>query len=148
MKRRMMLKDEHSCHTEQVAAPRTPPVSRLAQWPCQIQMVPANAPYLDGANLLIAADCAAYAHASFHQDFMRGRITLISCPKLDTTELTAKLTEILEQNHIQSVTVVRMEVSCCSAMEAAVKKALQASGQDTEWQIATLTTDGKIVNKT
>ena len=132
---------------EQALTPRTPPVSRLAQWPCQIQMVPANAPYLDGANLLIAADCAAYAHAGFHQDFMRGRITLVGCPKSDSAELTVKLTEILEQNHIQSITVVRMEVACCSAMEAAVKKALQASGKDTEWQIVTLTTDGKIVNK-
>lgn len=118
--------------------------SQLAQWPCQIKLVPVNAPYFDGANLLIAADCTAYAYASFHQDFMRGHITLIGCPKLDDADYAQKLTAIIAQNNVKSVKVVRMEVPCCGGIENAVKRALQASGKFIPWQIITITTDGKI----
>ena len=118
--------------------------SQLAQWPCQIKLVPVNAPYFDGANLLIAADCTAYAYASFHQDFLRGHITLIGCPKLDNADYAQKLTSIIAQNNVKSVKVVRMEVPCCGGIENAVKRALQASGKFIPWQIITITTDGKI----
>lgn len=120
--------------------------SQLAQWPCQIKLVPVNAPYFDGANLLIAADCTAYAYASFHADFMRGHITLIGCPKLDDTDYAQKLTAIIAENNIKSVKVVRMEVPCCGGIENAVKRALQASGKFIPWQVVTITTDGRIAD--
>ena len=119
-------------------------VSRLGQWPCQIKLVPVNAPYFNGAKLLIAADCTAYAYANMHEDFMKGKITLIGCPKLDDTDYSEKLTEIIATNDIKSVTVVRMEVPCCGGLEAAAKKALQASGKFIPWQAVTLSLDGKI----
>ena len=119
-------------------------VSRLGQWPCQIKLVPFNAPYFNGAKLLIAADCTAYAYANMHEDFMKGKITLIGCPKLDDTDYSEKLTEIIATNDIKSVTVVRMEVPCCGGLEAAAKKALQASGKFIPWQVVTLSLDGKI----
>lgn len=119
-------------------------VSRLGQWPCQIKLVPVNAPYFNGAKLLIAADCTAYAYANMHEDFMKGKITLIGCPKLDDTDYSEKLTEIIATNDIKSVTVVRMEVPCCGGLEAAAKKALQASGKLIPWQVVTLSLDGKI----
>ncbi len=119
-------------------------VSRLGQWPCQIKLVPVNAPYFNGAKLLIAADCTAYAYANMHEDFMKGKITLIGCPKLDDTDYSEKLTEIIATNDIKSVTVVRMEVPCCGGLEAAAKKALQASGKFIPWQVVTLSLDGKI----
>ena len=119
-------------------------VSRLGQWPCQIKLVPVNAPYFNGAKLLIAADCTAYAYANMHEDFMKGKITLIGCPKLDDTDYSEKLTEIIATNDIKSVTVVRMEVPCCGGLEAATKKALQASGKFIPWQVVTLSLDGKI----
>ena len=119
-------------------------VSRLGQWPCQIKLVPVNAPYFNGAKLLIAADCTAYAYANMHEDFMKGKITLIGCPKLDNTDYSEKLTEIIATNDIKSVTVVRMEVPCCGGLEAAAKKALQASGKFIPWQVVTLSLDGKI----
>lgn len=122
------------------------PVNRLAQWPVQIKLVPVNAPYLNGARLLIAADCAAYAHAAFHEKFMRGKITLIGCPKLDEGDYTEKLSAIITNNDIQSVTVVRMEVPCCSGLEKAVKNALINSGKMIPWSVAVLTTDGKILD--
>ena len=128
---------------ETVGAPT--PVSRLAQWPCQIKLVPVNAPYLEGANLLIAADCTAYAYGNFHSEFMRDRITLIGCPKLDEGDYTEKLARILAQNDIASVTVVRMEVPCCGGLENAVRRALSVSGKHIPWQVITLTTDGKIL---
>ena len=118
--------------------------SRLGQWPCQIKLVPVNAPYFNGAKLLIAADCTAYAYANMHEDFMKGKITLIGCPKLDDTDYSEKLTEIIATNDIKSVTVVRMEVPCCGGLEAAAKKALQASGKFIPWQVVTLSLDGKI----
>ena len=118
--------------------------SQLAQWPCQIKLVPVNAPYFDGANLLIAADCTAYAYAGFHADFMKNHITLIGCPKLDAVDYTEKLTAIIAGNNVKSVKVVRMEVPCCGGIESAVKRALQASGKFIPWQVITITTDGRI----
>ena len=118
--------------------------SQLAQWPCQIKLVPVGAPYFDGANLLIAADCTAYAYANFHAEFMRNHITLIGCPKLDPGDYTDKLTAIIAGNNIKSVKIVRMEVPCCGGLENAVKRALQASGKFIPWQVVTITTDGRI----
>ena len=125
-----------------------PAVSRLGQWPCQIKLVPENAPYFDGAKLLVAADCTAYAYASVHEDFMKGRITLIGCPKLDGADYSEKLGRILASNEIRSVTVLRMEVPCCGGLEFAVKKALQASGKLIPWQVVTVSVDGKILEET
>ena len=121
--------------------------SRLAQWPCQIKLVPANAPYFEGANLLIAADCTAYAYGNFHQDFIRNHITLIGCPKLDEGDYTEKLTRIIRNNNIKSVKIVRMEVPCCGGIENAVKRALIASGKFIPWQVVTITTDGQILEQ-
>ena len=120
-------------------------VSQLAQWPCQIKLVPVNAPYFDGAKILIAADCTAYAYANMHSEFMRGRVTLVGCPKLDGVDYTEKLTEIIRLNDIKSVTVVRMEVPCCGGLEQAAKKALQDSGKFIPWRAVTVTIDGNII---
>ncbi len=122
-----------------------PVLSRLSQWPVQIKLVPINAPYFENANLLVAADCTAYAYGNFHNEFIRNRITLIGCPKLDEGDYTEKLTAIIENNNIKSVTVVRMEVPCCGGIENAVKRALQASGKFIPWQVVTISTDGKIL---
>ena len=119
--------------------------SQLGQWPCQIKLVPGRAPYFNGAKLLIAADCSAYAYARMHDDFMRGKITLIGCPKLDSIDYSEKLTQIIQSNDIQSVTVVRMEVPCCGGLEMAAKKALQASGKFIPWQVVTISVDGRIL---
>lgn len=119
--------------------------SQLRQWPVQIKLVPVNAPYFENANLLVAADCAAYAYGNFHQHFIRGKITLIGCPKLDSVDYAEKLTEIIRQNSIKSVTIVRMEVPCCGGIEHAVKTALQESGKFIPWQVVTISTDGKII---
>ncbi len=132
--------------TEEPALQKSSSVSQLAQWPCQIKLVPVNAPYFDSAKLLIAADCSAYAYARLHEDFMKGKITLIGCPKLDDTDYSEKLTEIIKNNDIKSVTVVRMEVPCCGGIEAAAKKALQNSGKFIPWQVVTLSVDGKILD--
>lgn len=121
--------------------------SQLRQWPVQIKLVPIRAPWFDGAKLLIAADCTAYAYANFHQDFIKDHVTLVGCPKLDAVDYAVKLTEILKNNDIKSVTVVRMEVPCCGGIEFAVKKALQASGKFLPWQVVTISTDGRIVDK-
>ena len=127
-----------------------PPVhrggSQLMQWPVQIKLVPVNAPYFDGANLLVAADCTAYAYGNFHQEFMRNHITLIGCPKLDEGDYTEKLTAILTGNAIKSVTIARMEVPCCGGLEQAVKNVLQASGKFLPWRVVTISTDGKILD--
>ena len=123
-----------------------PASSQLGQWPCQIKLVPVNAPYFQGAKLLIAADCTAFAYANLHQDFMRGKITLIGCPKLDGVDYSEKLTQILRSNDIQSVTIVRMEVPCCGGLELAAQKALQASGKFLPWQVVTISIDGKILD--
>ena len=120
--------------------------SQLSQWPCQIKLVPVNAPYFEDANLLVAADCSAFAYGNFHNEFIRNHITLIGCPKLDGVDYTEKLTQIIANNNIKSVKIVRMEVPCCGGIEIAVKKALQASGKFIPWQVVTISTDGKIVD--
>lgn len=120
--------------------------SQLSQWPCQIKLVPQNAPYFEDANLLIAADCTAFAYGNFHNDFIRNHITLIGCPKLDEGDYAEKLTAIIANNNIKSVKIVRMEVPCCGGLENAVKRALQASGKFIPWQVVTISTDGKILD--
>ena len=112
----------------------------------QIKLAPVHAPYFAGAKLLIAADCTAYAYANFHQEFMRGKVTLIGCPKLDAVDYSEKLTEILRSNDIQSVTILRMEAPCCGGLEMAAKKALQTSGKFIPWQVVTISIDGKILD--
>lgn len=129
-----------------VLAAKAPVSSQLSQWPVQIKLVPVNAPYFDGANLLIAADCTAYAYGNFHKEFIRNRITLIGCPKLDEGDYTEKLTQIISNNNIQSLTIVRMEVPCCGGIEHAAKRALKASGKFIPWQVVTISTDGRILN--
>ena len=126
-------------------APASAPLSELRQWPVQIKLVPPTAPYFSGAKLLVAADCTAYAYADFHRQFMRGRVTLIGCPKLDAVDYSEKLTAILRENEIKSVTVLRMEVPCCGGIEQAVIHALQNSGKMIPWQVVTLSTDGRIL---
>lgn len=121
-------------------------ISRLRQWPCQIKLVPVNAPYFHKAKLLIAADCTAYTYADFHRDFMKGKITLIGCPKLDGADYSEKLTEIIKNNDIRNVTILRMEVPCCGGLEMAVKKALQNSGKFLPWQVVTISTEGQILD--
>lgn len=121
-------------------------VSQLRNWPVQIKLAPVQAPYFEGAKLLIAADCTAYTYAAFHRQFIRGKVTLIGCPKLDAVDYSEKLTAIIRQNNVQSVTVVRMEVPCCGGLEAAVRKALQASGKFIPWQVVTISIDGKILD--
>lgn len=130
-------KIEHTeCAEEEIF--HTKPVSRLSQWPVQIKLVPVNAPYFDGAKLLIAADCTAYAYAAFHEEFIKGHITLVGCPKLDSVDYSEKLAEIIRNNDIKSVTVVRMEVPCCGGLEQAAKTALQQSGKFIPWQVVTI----------
>lgn len=119
----------------------------LSQWPVQLRLVPVNAPYFDRADLLVAADCCAYAYGNFHNRFIRGRVTLIGCPKLDEGDSSEKLAEILRKNDVRSVTVVRMEVPCCGGIENAVKRALQASGKFLPWHVVTLSTDGRILSE-
>lgn len=126
------------------SAATVPITSQLSQWPVQIKLVPINAPYFNGANLLIAADCTAYAYGNFHNEFIKNRITLIGCPKLDEGDYTDKLTQIIANNDIKSVTIVRMEVPCCGGIENAAKHALQASGKFIPWQVVTVTTDGRL----
>ena len=131
---------------ESAASPSQPTEmqSRLRQWPVQIKLVPVNAPYFDGAKLLIAADCTAYAYAAFHERFMRGHITLVGCPKLDSVDYAEKLTEIIRENDVKSVTVVRMEVPCCGGLERAAVTALKNSGKFIPWQVVTVTLDGRL----
>ena len=130
--------------TAAAAPTATAPVSQLRNWPVQIKLAPVNAPYFDGAHLLIAADCTAYAYANFHQEFARGRITLVGCPKLDGVDYAEKLTAIITQNDIRSVTIVRMEVPCCGGIENAAKRAILQSGKFLPWQVVTITMDGRI----
>lgn len=117
----------------------------LQQWPVQIKLVPTSAPYFDGAKLLIAADCTAYAYASFHEDFKNEKIVLVGCPKLDSVDYSEKLEEIIRSNNITEVTIVRMEVPCCGGLEMAAKKALQNSGKFIPWQVVTISIDGNIM---
>ncbi|MGI1659246.1 MAG: ATP-binding protein [Desulfitobacterium sp.] len=132
---------------ESTYKPETQPEtkSQLTQWPVQIKLAPPNAPYFDNAHLLIAADCSAYAYGNFHNEFMRNKITLIGCPKLDSVDYSEKLTAILQQNSPRSLTLVRMEVPCCGGLESAVKTALKNSGQVIPWQVVTITTNGRIL---
>lgn len=123
----------------------SPVTSQLGQWPVQIKLAPVKAPYFDGANLLIAADCTAYAYGNFHNRFIKNHITLIGCPKLDEGDYTQKLTEIIRQNNIKSVTIVRMEVPCCGGIQMAAQNALQASGKFIPWQVVVIGTDGRIL---
>ena len=120
--------------------------SQLSQWPVQIKLAPINAPYFADANLLVAADCTAYAYGDFHNRFIRNKVILIGCPKLDEGDYSDKLTEIIKNNSIKSVTVVRMEVPCCGGIENAVKSALQNSGKMIPWQVITISTDGRILD--
>lgn len=120
--------------------------SQLRQWPAQLKLVPINAPYFQDTHLLIAADCTAYAYGNFHQDFIRGRVVLIACPKLDNTDYSEKLTQILLENHIQDITVVRMEVPCCGGIEYMTQTALQKIGKDIPFQVVTLSIDGQILS--
>ena len=120
--------------------------SQLQQWPVQIKLVPTQAPYFEGAKLLIAADCTAYAYGNFHKDFVKGKVTLIGCPKLDDCDYSEKLTEIIAANDIKSVTLVRMEVPCCGGLEQAAIKALKNSGKFIPWQVVTISIDGKILD--
>ena len=132
-------------HRQQAPAACAPQQSQLRQWPVQIKLAPVNAPWFDGADVLVAADCTAYAYGNFHQEFIRGRVTLVGCPKLDSVDYAEKLTEILRNNAIRSVTVVRMEVPCCGGMENAVKKALQLSGRSIPCNVVIISTDGRIL---
>lgn len=124
-----------------------PAISRLRQWPVQIKLAPVNAPYFQGAKLLIAADCTAYAYGAFHEHFMKDHITLIGCPKLDSVDYSRKLTEIIRNNEIKSVKIVRMEVPCCGGLEHAVKTALKDSGKFIPWNVAVISTDGNIIEE-
>lgn len=129
------------------AAVKAVRTNQLSQWPVQIQLVPIKAPYFNGANLLIAADCTAYAYGDFHNRFIRNRVTLIGCPKLDSVDYTEKLTAIIRENEIKSVTIVRMEVPCCGGLEHAAKTALQQSGKFIPWQVVVVSTDGTIISE-
>lgn len=137
----MQNKQKKIQQPESVPAPQ----SRLSQWPVQIRLVPVNAPYFDGASLLIAADCTAYAYAGFHEKFIRNHITLVGCPKLDCVDYSEKLTDIIRSNDLKSITVVRMEVPCCGGLEIAAKTALQNSGKSIPWKVVTISTDGTIL---
>jgi len=126
-------------------APSATPVSQLVNWPVQIKLAPLSAPYFDGADLLIAADCTAFAYASFHADFMAGRVTLVGCPKLDAVDYTDKLAAIISGNNIRSLTVARMQVPCCGGIENAARRALAASGKDIPLAVATISTKGQLL---
>lgn len=143
---RMRLLNKRLEDTDDEPAAPAKSVSRLGQWPCQIKLVAPNAPYFDGAKLLIAADCTAYAYARMHEEFMKGKVTLIGCPKLDNVDYSEKLTQIIANNDIKSVTIVRMEVPCCGGLEFAAKRALQNSGKFIPWQVVTISIDGEILD--
>ena len=123
------------------------PRSRLMQWPVQIKLVPVKAPWLDGAKLLIAADCTAYAYAGFHERFIRGHVTLVGCPKLDGVDYAEKLAAIFRANHVSRVTVVRMDVPCCGGLESAVRRAAEASGKALKVEVVTLSTAGEVLSR-
>jgi len=134
-----------AAHNGTPSLPSMRTASELRQWPVQIKLVPVNAPYFEGAHLLVAADCAAYAYGAFHEKFMKNKITLIGCPKLDAADYSIKLSEIIAKNFIKSLTVVRMEVPCCGGIELAAISALKNSGKFLPWQVVTLSTNGKIL---
>ena len=140
----MQLHKETAATAVEAASVRS--ASQLNQWPCQIKLLPTRAPFFDGAKLLIAADCTAYAYANMHEDFMKGKITVIGCPKLDSIDYSEKLTEIIANNDIKSVTIVRMEVPCCGGLQRAAEAALRASGKFIPWQVVTISRDGRILD--
>ena len=144
--RMMKLHREDSAPEQETVQTGARSVSRLGQWPCQIKLLPTQAPFFDGAKLLIAADCTAYAYANIHEDFMKGKITIIGCPKLDAVDYTEKLTAIIRDNDIRSMTIVRMEVPCCGGLQRAAENALKASGKFIPWQVVTISRDGKILD--
>ncbi len=123
----------------------TAPVSHLTTWPVQIKLLPVSAPFYEGANLLIAADCTAYAYANFHKDFLHGKVCLIGCPKLDQIDYTEKLTQIIKDNNIKSVTLIRMEVPCCGGLQHAAEEAIKASGKFLQWRVVTISIEGRIL---
>lgn len=137
---------EAAAYDEKAVLENKSRISQLRRWPVQIKLVPVNAPYFDGVDLLIAADCTAYAYSNFHQDFIRGKVTLIGCPKLDSVDYSKKLTEIISENNIKSLTIVRMEVPCCGGIRNAAVTALKNSGKMIPWQVVTISTDGKILD--
>lgn len=137
---------EHSNAGESPSAPSVTPVSRLTNWPVQIKLAPTNAPYFKGADLLVAADCCAYAHANFHDGYIRNRVCLIGCPKLDGVDYTEKLTKIISDNDIASLTICRMEVPCCGGLERAATQALKASGKFIPWQVVTFALNGDVLD--
>ena len=137
---------EAAAYDEKAVMENKSRISQLRQWPVQIKLVPVKAPYFDEADLLIAADCTAYAYSNFHQDFIRGKVTLIGCPKLDSVDYSKKLTEIISENNIKSLTIVRMEVPCCGGIRNAAITALKGSGKMIPWQVITISTDGKILD--
>ena len=142
------IKREHNVHKIELGVKKEmlrEAVSCLSQWPVQIKLAPINAPYFNGAKLLIAADCTAYAYAKFHEDFIKGHVTLIGCPKLDEGDYSEKLTEIIKNNDIKSVKIVKMEVPCCKGIERAAITAMKNSGKFLPWQVITISTDGFIV---
>jgi len=143
---RLKLFERKEAVRSEAAEPGYHPVSRLNQWPCQIKLLPTKAGFFSGAKLLIAADCTAYAYANMHEDFMKGRITVIGCPKLDAVDYTEKLTAIIRDNDIKDVTIVRMEVPCCGGLQRAAENALKASGKFIPWQVITISTDGRILD--
>ena len=139
------MRQKNRSEAPQAAAPAAM-TSQLSNWPVQIKLAPVQAPYFAGAKLLIAADCTAYAYANFHSEFIRGKVALIGCPKLDSVDYSEKLTEIIRNNDIQSVTIVRMEVPCCGGLEMAAKRALQESGKFIPWNVVTISIDGNILD--
>ena len=131
---------------QQTGCPGAAAQSQLRQWPVQIKLVAENAAFFDGASLLIAADCTAYAYGNFHEDFIRGRVTIVGCPKLDSVDYSEKLTEILKNNDIRDITLARMEVPCCGGLEYATLVAIRDSGKDIPFKAVTISVDGKILN--
>lgn len=146
MSRQINVHNEKKAETSDTQGNISHQPSQLSQWPVQIKLAPVNAPYFDGAKLLIAADCSAYAYAAFHNDFIKGKITLIGCPKLDSIDYSQKLTDIIAGNDIKSVTVVKMEVPCCGGLEHAAVAALKNSGKFIPWQVVTLSLNGEILD--
>ena len=142
---KMRQMNRQSAHNASENTAACESVSMLTNWPVQIKLAPVQAPYFNGAKLLIAADCTAYSYAAFHKDFIKGKTTLIGCPKLDDIDYSEKLTEIIKNNDISGVTIVRMEVPCCGGLEIAAKKAIQASGKFLPWQVVTISIDGNII---
>ena len=143
---RMMELHKEAVPEQETAPVSVRPISRLNQWPCQIKLLPTQAPFFDGTKLLIAADCTAYAYANMHEDFMKGKITVIGCPKLDAVDYSEKLTAIICNNDVKSLTIVRMDVPCCGGLQRAAETALRNSGKFIPWQVVTISRDGRVLD--